>query len=180
MFMPPYKFVDIPNFDKIQQDLVAMVPSFFKEVSTHAVVVNVEDIKLHCPLLIDFFEKNNLVWDIARFFMIAPMTEIRIHIDGNSENPKFLALNLPVMGYKNTNMNWWDQVELCGVESTEKYGKNIGYYDSDNKVMTHTVELNSPALVQIDIPHNVNNPHDCARVVLSVRFKPEPTELWYK
>lgn len=178
--MPPYKFVDIPNFDKIQRDLVAMVPLFFKEVSTNAVVVNLEDIKLHCPLLIDFFEKNNLVWDIARFFMIAPMTEIRIHIDGNDENPKFLALNLPVKGYKNTSMNWWDQVELYSVESTEKYGKNIPYYDSDNKVMLHSVELDSPALVQINIPHNVTNLQNCERVVLSIRFKPEPTELWHK
>lgn len=178
--MTPYKFVDIPNFDKIQQDLVAMVPTFFNEVSTHAVVVDLEDIKLHCPLLIDYLEENNLVWDIARFFMIAPMTEIRIHVDGSSEYPKFLALNLPVMGYKSTTMNWWDRVEVCSIESTEKYGKNISYYDSDDKVMSHSVELDSPALVQINIPHNVTNLHDCERVVLSVRFKPEPTELWHK
>jgi hypothetical protein len=176
--MLPYKFVDIPNFDKIQQDLTAMIPLLFKETVTSAIVVDHASVKAHCPLLIDFFEKNDLVWDIARFFMTAPMSELPIHLDGNHENPKFLALNLPIIGCKNTTMNWWEQIELIDVESTKEYGANICLFDSDNKICSHSLELSSPAIVQINIPHNVSNLQDTTRVILSVRFNPEPVSLW--
>jgi hypothetical protein len=177
--MLPYKFIHIQDFDKIQQDLAALVPEIFAEVITSAVVVDSKMVLDRSPGLQDFLQKNNLEWDIARFFMTAPRGNLPIHVDGTEQYPKFLALNLPVCGCEGSAMNWWDQVELTEAIDLKYYGDKIRHFDSPNKVRLASIALTQPALVQINVPHSVDNDQDHTRVCLSIRFKTEPVHLWH-
>lgn len=178
--MLPYKFINIPKFDEIQQQLILLLPKVFKEIKTSAYLAESNVVLSACPALKEFFEKNSLVWDIARFFMTAPNDQLPIHVDGDKQYPKFLALNLPIVGCENSTMNWWEHASYAETLNTGRYyGATTDMYDSNGLPPTHTCSLTTPALVQINVPHNAINPQEHERVILSIRFKPEPTELWY-
>jgi hypothetical protein len=178
--MLPYKFINIPNFDEIQQQLILLVPSIFKEIKTSAYVVESDVLLSACPSLKDFLKQNSLEWDIARFFMTGPHDSLPIHTDGNKEYPKFLALNLPVIGCEHSTMNWWKQATFVEViPNTKYYGTGMDLFESDLPP-TYSFALTKPALVQINIPHNVTNMQNYERVILSIRFKSDPVNLWHK
>ena len=177
--MLPYKLIDIPDYHHIQQDLLDMVPEIFTHVETSAVVVSSDLVLPRCPELQAWLESEGLEWDIARFFMTAPQGHLPIHIDGTEQYPKFLALNLPIQGCSNSRMNWWDQVELTEAKDLKYYGDKIRHFDSPNKVLLASLALDQPALVQINVPHSVDNNQDITRVCLSIRFRQEPVHLWH-
>jgi hypothetical protein len=178
--MIPYKFIDIPNFAQIQQQLILLVPDIFNEIKTSAFVVPSDLVLSVCPLLGDFLKQNFLEWDIARFFMTGPYDSLPIHTDGNNEYPKFLSLNLPITGCDSSTMNWWAHAEFTEVVSNSKYyGYGLDTFRSDSEP-TYSCALTGPALVQINLPHNVINMQNHERVVLSIRFRIEPLHLWHK
>jgi hypothetical protein len=178
--MIPYKFIDIPNFAQIQQQLILLVPGIFNEIKTSAFIVASDVVLSVCPLLENFLKQNSLEWDIARFFMTGPYDSLPIHIDGNNEYPKFLALNLPITGCDSSAMNWWTQAEVAGVVSDSKYyGTGLTIFESSSEP-TYSCALTGPALVQINLPHNVINMQKNERIVLSIRFRPEPLHLWHR
>ncbi len=175
----PYKPVDIESYNEIQSQLTEILFSITDQITTTAYPVDQEFVLNQVPALKDFLSNNNLVWDMCRFFVTSANDSIPIHVDGNSEHPKFLALNLPLFGCKDSLMHWWDNVELDHVSDTDKYGKGIKMLDGPDKAITHSLELSTPHLVRIDLPHNVINLKDSPRAILSLRFKPEPLHLWY-
>ena len=175
--MQLYKKVLIPNLPIIQEKLLSAIPVDISKLKENwAVVINQSTID-SIPELREFINDNNLEFDIGRFFITLPNNDIVIHIDGNDQNPKHLAINIPVLGCKNTSMNWWDELGEGGVFSTEKYGSNVEFFKSASKKIA-SLELTQPYMVRVDVPHNVSNPTSMHRIILSLRFKPEPIDLW--
>ena len=177
-----YKKLNIDQIDKIQNDLLDLVNELFdyQDVTTN-IIVSEEIIKNRCPLLIKFLAENNLNWDICRFFITKPQDIIPIHNDGNDQYPKFLALNIPVINCENTSMIWWDNVDPIASDlssNIQRYGSNIQFFDSNNKIKVGSIELDAPYLVRINYPHNVENLTDRFRIIFSMRFNPEPLHLW--
>lgn len=175
----PYKPVNIESYNEIQIQLTEILSTITDTITTTAYPVDEDFILNQVPRLREFLLTNNLVWDMARFFTTDLNDSVPIHTDGNEEYPKFLALNLPLFGCDGSLMHWWDNVDLAYASSTYQYGKNIKMLDGPDKVITHSLELSTPHLVRIDLPHNVANLKDSPRAILSMRFKPEPLHLWY-
>lgn len=175
----PYRPVAIESYDEIQAQLTEILFTITDQITTTAYPVDQEFVLDQVPALKDFLLHNNLVWDMGRFFTTNSNDSVPIHTDGNEDYPKFLALNLPLFGCEDSLMYWWDNVGLDYVSDTYKYGKGIKMLDGADKVITHSLELSTPHLVRIDLPHNVANLKDTPRAILSLRFKPEPLHLWY-
>ena len=183
--MQLYKKISIEGFEKAQTNLLKLVNELFdyEELTTN-IVVSKETIFERCPEIETFVVKNNLSWDVARFFITKPNDQTIIHNDGSSEYPKFLALNLPILNCENTLMSWWDDVEIVQINPndipshTQKYGSYIEHFVSKSGTSFDSVELNSPSLVRINYPHNVSNTNNQFRIIFSIRFNPEPIHLW--
>lgn len=178
--MLPYKPIFIDTYDKIQSQLFEFIQPAINANITDAFVVEQTEILNNCPGLKIFLDKNNLHWDMARFFVTASDDSLPIHLDGDAQNPKFLALNLPITGCDNSEMLWWRNVDM--IESAEHSNYSISkipIFDGLNKTITHSLKLTSPHLVQVNIPHSVINDQDQPRAILSLRFRPDPMHLWY-
>jgi len=176
--MRVYKPIQIDQFDLTQQQLLSYARKHITNWSTGSIIVDPEAIFSAAPDFKKFIEQHNLVWDIARFFITEPQSSIGIHIDGTELYPKYLALNLPVLNCAGTYMKWWDNLDQVLIKDFEQYSPNIKVLDGLYKTTIDTLELLTPHLVRIDVPHNVINNTDGIRIILSVRFKPEPIELW--
>ena len=170
-----YKKINIENFTEIQEELYKFLEQYFdgidKEICT---VIPVDE--LDAPLLKQFFVDNNLHPDMYSVFFRMPGRTIPIHLDGDPEFSRFLALNLPIANYKNTYMHWYNISEDELKDAT--YQGNL--FRGTDAVLTpiDTLELDSPYLLRVDVPHNVTNNTNSIRVLLSVRFDPQPLHLW--
>ena len=178
--MRPYKAIDIPDFPLIQSQLLELLDQTITDFSyTNTKATTYELVKDKCPRLIEFLDANDLVWDVGRFFVTPPRDGLYIHVDGNSERSRIFSLNLPLLNCEQSEMIWWDNVEVVEYRSHESYGNNIAKMDSENKIQIASLALTTPHLVRVDIPHSVENNQDNLRAIFSMRFKPEPYHLWH-
>jgi hypothetical protein len=178
--MHAFKNLHILNYPQIQQQLLAFAQELFVNITyTSRKETTLEQITERCPGLIEFFTDNNLQWLSARFFYTAPNDSIPIHIDGSDEYPCKFAINFPVIGCENTRMTWWKNVDLVARVDDNYDASGLRIFDSKFKTVLDNLELLEPALVKIDIPHNVTNTTAYPRIIWSVRFSPEPTHLFY-
>ena len=180
MYMLPYKPIFIDSYEKIQSQLFEYIRSAINANVTNAFVVEQTEILNICPGLRIFLDKNNLHWDIARFFVTHSGDSLPIHLDGSAQYPKFLALNLPITGCDNSQMLWWDNVDIIKLVDQSGYSTfKVPILGGENKTIIHSLKLTSPHLVQVNIPHSVVNNQDQPRAILSLRFQPEPVHLWH-
>lgn len=175
--MKLYKKIIIPHLSIIQKKLKVFIPQL-KHNQNDAFAVDHKILEQTVPELFEFFKSHCLDYDIFRIFQTAPKGRLSIHVDGNEKWPKVLALNIPIIGCSDTGMCWWDKVQPTSLTNTNEYGSNIQLFDSDNKQLIDQLELTEPYLVRINVPHSVDNPNDQRRIILSVRFAPEPIELF--
>ena len=181
--MLPYKSINIPNFDIIQQQFLKLMYEVCTDfTTTNTKILPYETVISTSPELKSFLDDNNLQWEIGRIFITAPFGFVPIHSDSTEEYPKFLALNFPLYGCENTLMQWWENIPLLKKYSPEGYGTNFDIFDhdSDQKILTGALELTSPHLVQVNLPHNVTNNKEDFRAIMSLRFKPNPVHLWWR
>lgn len=182
--MQLYKKIDIPQFEIIQQKLLIIAQELMEPGKTDACQADQDQILSRVPELQSYFQNNNLNWEIGRFFLTAPGESIPIHIDGNEQHPKFLAINLPLTGCAGTKMMWWDNVSMSDVKDLSNYGVGpnkgggVVLLDGQNKTVIDDLELIDPHVVRINLPHNIVNPTTHDRIVLSIRFNPQPVDLW--
>ena len=175
-----FKLISIDNFEIIQNDLIKYAQNTFKENKRDAAPIKLDNLKSISPELIDWLEQNDLQLDVARFMMTPANSTIAIHVDGQlPEFPKFLALNLPLINCTDSHMVWWDNVEVVESKQFNEYGGKIRLFDSPNKKIISKLELTDPYMVRVDVPHSVDNTdNNNPRVILSLRFSPEPLHLW--
>ena len=171
-----YKKINIDNFIAIQQELYQFLSDYYGTVDKEICDVIPLD-KVQTPLLSKYFKDNKLYPDMFSVFCRMPGVTIPIHLDGDAEFPRFLALNIPIAGYENTYMHWYN-VPAEELKDSTYEGKLLRGTDSDLTPI-ETLELDGPYLLRVDIPHNVTNATDKIRVLISVRFDPQPLHLWH-
>lgn len=176
--MKLYKKINIPHLEQIQTKLIKVFVPKLKQNLNDAFVVDRAELEQTVPELFEFFKNHQLEYDISRIFQTAPNSSLPIHVDGNEQWPKILALNIPIIGCANTNMCWWNNVRPTDLTNTEEYGHNIQLFDSDDKQLIDQLELTESHMVRINVPHSVINTTDNNRIIFTARFRPEPLELF--
>ena len=113
-------------------------------------------------------------------FQSRPNENPVIHVDGNDVDRtkgSQVALNVPILNCKDSQMIWYDGEYDLSVHTTESnpnvYSLGLKWYRGPNEIFCQ--EITTPALVRVNVPHRVVNQQDKPRVMLSMRFSPALT-----
>ena len=175
-----YKKISIENFDIIQDQILSFLTKHFGSIEKEILSgIPKDEILSAVPLLNDFFVKNNLQPNMFAVFVRAPRVRAPIHTDGDSEDKlRYLAINLPIANCENTYQNYY-AIPTTELEFIEDRGHRYRAYKKEPRPeIFDRVEIVEPHLLRVDMPHDVDNEQDTYRVMLSVRFDPQPLHLW--
>jgi len=172
-----YKPLPFSNFDSITDKIKVFIRDQ-SEQKTISYKIDVQELLYQIPDLKTQIEQYNFSdIDVARILITSPDSTLRLHNDGNNENPKFLALNWPLLNCANTVMRWFDAKILTKNYEEEGYGI-FDLYDRANSTLLDQFEIVTPTIVNIQRPHDVVNNNPTTRIMLSLRFKEEPIEIF--
>jgi len=148
-----YKVYDKPH-KKFDKDLIADVEEEMSDL---------------CELKVSIVE--------SLIFRSRPDENPPIHVDGkdiNRTDASQVALNVPILNCKDSQMIWYDGKYDLSVYATDTnpdvYSLGIEWFNGPNEIFCQ--EIATPALVRVDIPHRVVNQQHKPRVMLSMRFSP--------
>jgi hypothetical protein len=175
-----YKKIKIENFDIIQQQLLSFLNKHFDGLEREILSgVSKDDVLSAAPLLNEFFLANNLNPNMFAVFVRSPGVSAPIHVDGDSESKlRYLAINLPIANCERTYQNYY-AIPTSELEFIEDRGNRYRAYTKEVRPdVVDRVEITEPHLLRIDMPHDVDNNKNTYRVMMSVRFDPQPLHLW--
>lgn len=176
--MQCYKLLQFEKYDIITQKLQYHYRKMLESTQLDASPIYFDELNSIVPELIVQFDNKNLMFDIGRAFVTPPGCSLPIHLDGSETYLKDMAINWPLYNTEESIMNWFSTNDTFEITSDLRYSPHIKVYREENCTLIDSLKLTSPALVKINIPHNVNNFGKYNRVVISFRFKPEPYALW--
>ena len=124
--------------------------------------------------IIKFFNKFELTIRIVEIFYRPAGANSRIHID--TEKPgDFVKLNW-VYGGKGSVMSWYAPNEnYTGVMDSTPVESYATYYKQHQVILLHSQKVGQPSLVQVGIPHSIDN-NLTERFCVSVVFEYNDTK----
>jgi hypothetical protein len=139
----------------------------------------------HLPTNDHFFQEIKL--DITEFLglevqkfvliQVLPNAIGRIHTDWRPANyGNQLALNIPLLNCENSITSLWKSDYNPPTQYTEN-GQPYNFYDPTRCVKIAEFKLIQPTIFRTDLPHSVDNPSNCVRTAISIRFKRDPWHL---
>jgi hypothetical protein len=172
-----YKFIKIPNFDIIQQELLNCIKHDYKSKGLHA--FNYEEAYLaeSCPTFYAWFKpKIKMPVRMFRFYITPPGEKLKPHIDGNKIRATVpFGLNIPVAGAENTYQIYHD----CPPDNIQG-GLKMGYMggmhpiDVDRLKEIYRLEILQPCFTNNEVMHSVENTSADFRVMFTVRWILDP------
>jgi hypothetical protein len=169
-----YKKIKIPNFEIISEEIITLVqPQIFQNLRFWDLPI--ESFLRHTPVffkyLITNFSRFPLIY---RFYNTPPYEGLRPHIDNVENASNKIALNIPLLGTKNTTMDYYttdkDNFNLRYTEGFKHLPVQI-LKDDTNVTLIDSIELDNPALVRTDVVHGVRNNNNSYRLSMSMKFE---------
>jgi hypothetical protein len=81
------------------------------------------------------------------------------------------GLSIPILNYENTEISFYE-----GNYTKNRIHDDLGYYDApiweDTPTLVESVIINTPMLVNMDVPFSLKNQSDSPSIVLNLRFNP--------
>ncbi len=131
------------------------------------------EFKTATPTFYNFvMSRRKLPVRLCRFYLTPPFDILKPHVDGWTNNRAPLGLNIPIVGYENTQMTWYS----CPEDNLEDgdYGfNNISASKVKEFSLLKSIEetvIDQPTFVRTDVVHSVFNFKSTPRLVLSIRF----------
>ena len=167
-----YKKLVVDNFEAMRSEL---------ELSTsNKIIANmrfwdepVNWFKNNTPIFYNFIEdRKKIPVRLCRFYLTPCYDKLIPHVDGLTDNRSPIGLNIPIVGYQNTTMDWYS----CPEDNFKdgNYGFNnitasrVIDFKKIEKIDSTVVDC--PTFVRTDFVHGVTNPNPSVRLVLSIRF----------
>lgn len=167
-----YKKLNVESFEIFRQEL----ENFTKEeVSINKRYWDVpwQQFKTGAPTFYNFvMSRKKLPVRLCRFYLTPPNDILKPHVDGWTNNRAPFGLNIPILGYEDTRMTWYD----CPEDNLEDgdYGFNnisasrVKEFSRLTPIEETTIDV--PTFVRTDFVHSVFNFKPTPRLVLSIRF----------
>ena len=167
-----YLKINVPNYEVMRQELVNFTA---KNVADQVRYWDVrrDYFKDTCPVFYDFIMSNSLIpVRLCRFYLTPPYDYLEPHIDGRIVDKSPFGLNLPVLGWENTTMDWYDCDESNMTDGNYGFGsiQSTKVIDFNKLKKVASVTIDTPTFVRTDHMHSVNNPNPTPRLILSVRW----------
>jgi hypothetical protein len=129
--------------------------------------------KDNAPIFYNFVEsKSKVPIRLCRFYLTPPLGTLIPHVDGLTNHRSPVGLNIPIIGYENTTMDWYS----CPDDNFKdgRYGFNnitaSRVIDFTKIKKIETTVIDCPTFVRTDVVHGVTNNNPTCRLVLSLRF----------
>ena len=170
-----YQFVNIPNLEIIQEELLNCIQHDYKSKTTpHAFTYSVKYMATTCPTLMNWLvPRSKMSIRLLRFYVTPPRQNLGIHIDGGSNGHPSVpfGLNIPIIGVDNTYQIFYDCPE-DNIFGNRPMGYNESLHPKDLNSLTpiDRVEITTPCFTNNSVMHNVENNTDNYRVMFVVRW----------
>jgi hypothetical protein len=178
-----YKLVDMPAADlKHIKDYILfdIVASRDAPVVSHTVNLSNYKIKLLLKNLIsETLARHGFEQCEAKsviLFGVPPQSKVNIHVDGYTADRKDssnFALNIPIQHCEQGVMHWYKGTYTLEEGITAEKLKHLKIVWEGEPELAHSKIIDSPCIVRVNTPHNVENLSDQYRLILSVRFTPD-------
>jgi len=169
-----YKNIVIPNFESIQQELLACIDHDYKaDTKPHAFTYSEQYMSEKCPQFMSWLRPRcKLPIRLLRFYITPPHQKLGAHIDGGGRSPVVpLGLNIPVAGSTNTFMTWYEcKPENLRTDNPDGYLGGVHPKDYTQLVPIESIEITKPCFTNNSIMHGVENKSDEYRVMFTVRW----------
>lgn len=105
--MQYYKKLNVANFELIRNELeIATVDNVKQNLRFWD--VSFEWFKTNAPLTYEFINSYKRVpVRLCRFYLTPKFDKLIPHVDGLTNNRSPIGLNIPIIGYQNTTMDWY-------------------------------------------------------------------------
>lgn len=175
-----YKYVNIPNFEYIQQELLNSLWDYeYKSKGLHAANFTEEFLCERCPTLMSWLKlRSKSAFRLLRFYFTPGYGELSPHIDSSFITVPF-GLNIPVLNCENTKMIWYN----CSPQNQGKpeaingYLQGIQPLNSNILEVIDQIELVKPCFIKGDVMHSVKNFHESWRIMFTVRWGLHPIKF---
>ena len=179
-----WKYVDIPNYDIIQNKLQGVMKKHHKLLKHGISVANMTSSELVCDIteieeLSDFLHTTNLLKYVVHYviFVISPGQEYDIHIDGTNVAP-FLnesRILLPILNCNGIKTKFYTSTHNSEIVVIKSHNDDQDlYYERFNPEYCTEVdsyELTAPVVINPNYPHKVEeNTNNDLRVSLGIAF----------
>lgn len=167
-----YKKLNVADFEPIRAELEKATNDSVKN-NLRFWDVPFDWFKDNAPLTYEFIDSRKKVpIRLCRFYLTPKFKVLLPHVDGSVNRRSPIGLNIPIIGYQNTSMDWYDCPEDNLIDG--KYGFNkinaskVVDFSKLKKIDTTVIDV--PTFVRTDIVHGVVNQNTTPRLVLSIRF----------
>lgn len=112
----------------------------------------------------------------AILFMVPPESKVNIHIDGYTAERKDAsnyAMNIPIENCEQGVMHWYNGEYTLEEKVTSENLKHLKIKWVDDPELVYSKIIDTPCIVKVDTPHNVENLGNKHRLILSIRFNPD-------
>lgn len=189
-----YKFLDIPNWESLQEQIVYFKNKFTPQPPETVWWCHFEDeVKKEIPQLIEMFDDMNLKMKQMIIFTNLQnslsvtdnkdSSSIFVHTDRQDDTESTydnvpvltdfvptVALNIPL---ENCDESLTLFYKLKDEKQEDVYYPtyNCGGHAHDNLIEVERFKLTKPAVLRVDVPHGVHNPSVNPRTVATFRFE---------
>ena len=119
--------------------------------------------------IVNFFTSNGLAIKFIEVFYRPAGVNSSIHID-TQEPGDYVKLNW-VFGGEGSTMCWYDIKENCkGTPQQTSISTYAIHYSPDDVTLLHSQTVGQPTLVQVGIPHSIDNKNLTERFCVSIIF----------
>jgi hypothetical protein len=166
-----YKFVNIPNFDKVQTELLNAIDYDYQSKGKHGKNYTASYMRSMCPTLMTWLDaRTKSQYRLLRFYFTPPNGVLEHHIDGHNTVITF-GLNIPVINCENTTMTWWNcDKDNLYIAPPDSYLGAIIPIDRSKMTINEKLELIKPCFTRNDIMHSIENPNNTTRIMFTVRW----------
>jgi hypothetical protein len=174
-----YKFVNIPNFDKIQLELLDAIDYDYRLKGKHATSYLPNYMRSKCPELMEWLDARvKSPYRMLRYYFTPANDSLDHHIDGSIPRVPF-GLNIPVLNCANTTMSWWecDEDNFFIPTPSSGYMGSITPKDTSKIKIKDRLELVRPCFTKNDVMHSIENPNSTIRIMFTVRWLLHPTKF---
>ena len=127
----------------------------------------------NAPTFYNFIESRKKVpVRMCRFYLTPARDFLTPHADGTSEYRSPIGLNIPIIGYQNTTMDWYSCPDDNFKDGDYGFNKTPAskVIDPTKLVKIDSTVIDCPTFVRTDVVHGIINNNNTRRLVLSLRF----------
>jgi hypothetical protein len=184
-----YRYLDIPNADKIEKELSDFILPYCKDKPTGLWSVDLLKFFSDCPESVEYLKSAGLFNELRKvcYIVVHPGAgEKDAHVDRNIEPPLVqgessgcLAINFGIQNQADTPVIFYEYIsgpkEYFSLPDPAE-GSYIFYAKSELKEIDRYL-LTTPALINTTVPHSIYNNTDKTRISVTFRFNSDPWHL---